>query len=176
MIQVLTYNYFIALEAISRNKLRGILTSLGIVFGVASVISMLAIGKGAQQEILDQMRLLGANNIIIAPIVKQEEGKVKVEDEQKKEKERFSPGLSLSDEVSIQQQITLVECVSQEIVVETTVLREGLKRTSKLVGVDTTYFPATSSDVIEGNLFNKSHVELCTPVCVICYEIGRAHV
>ena len=39
------------------------LTSLGILFGVASVIAMLAIGKGAEQEILEQMRLLGSNNI-----------------------------------------------------------------------------------------------------------------
>jgi len=45
---------FPCLQAIVHNKLRGILTSLGIVFGVASVIAMLAVGKGAQQEILEQ--------------------------------------------------------------------------------------------------------------------------
>ena len=43
-----------AIEAVGHNKLRAGLTSLGILFGVASVIAMLAIGKGAEQEILEQ--------------------------------------------------------------------------------------------------------------------------
>ena len=60
-----------AVEAVGHNKLRAGLTSLGILFGVASVIAMLAIGKGAEQEILEQMRLLGSNNIIITPLVEQ---------------------------------------------------------------------------------------------------------
>ena len=63
-----------ALEAVAHNKLRAALTSLGILFGVASVIAMLAIGKGAEQEILQQMALLGTNNVVITPIVQQEEG------------------------------------------------------------------------------------------------------
>ena len=88
-------NVITAFEAIKRNKLRSMLTSLGIVFGVASVISMLAIGRGAQQEILDQMKLLGANNIIITPIIEQEEGKVEEGDAKTSEKKKFSPGLSL---------------------------------------------------------------------------------
>jgi len=62
-----------ALEAVRHNKLRAFLTSLGIMFGVASVIAMLAIGKGAEQEVLEQMRLLGSNNIVITPLVEQEE-------------------------------------------------------------------------------------------------------
>ena len=65
-----------AAEAVANNKLRAGLTSLGILFGVASVIAMLAIGNGAEQEILSQMRLLGANNVVITPIVEQTEGKV----------------------------------------------------------------------------------------------------
>src|SRR6185503_13056201 len=63
-----------ALEAVQHNKLRASLTSLGILFGVASVIAMLAIGKGAEREILEQMRLLGSNNIIVTPLVEQQEG------------------------------------------------------------------------------------------------------
>jgi len=43
------------------------LTALGIIFGVAAVITMMAIGAGAQQEILDQMKLVGVNNILITP-------------------------------------------------------------------------------------------------------------
>ena len=57
----------IAVEAVFLNKFRSILTALGIIFGVAAVIAMMAIGAGAQKEILDQMKLVGVNNIIISP-------------------------------------------------------------------------------------------------------------
>jgi putative ABC transport system permease protein len=83
----------IAAEAVVHNKLRASLTSLGILFGVASVIAMLAIGNGAEQEILAQMKLLGANNVVITPIVEQKEGKVE-KDDGKKQTKKFSPGLS----------------------------------------------------------------------------------
>src|SRR3954462_6222782 len=65
-----------AAEAVAHNKLRASLTSRGILFGVASVIAMPAIGNGAEQEILSQMKPLGANNIVITPVVEQKEGKV----------------------------------------------------------------------------------------------------
>ena len=63
--KVFLYNFLIASEAILQNKLRAAQTSLCILCGVASVIAMLAIGKGSEQEILEKMRLLGTNNIII---------------------------------------------------------------------------------------------------------------
>src|SRR5687768_18623626 len=69
----------IALDAVRHNRLRGALTSLGILFGVASVIAMLAIGRGAQREILEQMQLLGTNHIVVTPLVEQKDGVVKRE-------------------------------------------------------------------------------------------------
>src|SRR3954463_7520613 len=83
-----------AAEAVAHNKLRAGLTSLGILFGVASVIAMLAIGNGAEQEILEQMKMLGANNIVITPIVEQKEGKIDTDPSAKKQARRFTPGLS----------------------------------------------------------------------------------
>ena len=47
----------IAVESIVSNKLKSMLTALGIIFGVAAVIAMLAIGKGAKQEIMEQMKM-----------------------------------------------------------------------------------------------------------------------
>src|SRR3954451_25226543 len=90
-----------AAEAVGHNKLRAGLTSLGILFGVASVIAMLAIGNGAEQEILEQMRLLGANNIVITPIIEQKEGKVDTDPTAKKQAKRFTPGLSFLDAEAI---------------------------------------------------------------------------
>ena len=89
-----------------RRTLRASLTSLGILFGVASVIAMLAIGNGAEQEILAQMKLLGANNIVITPIVEQQEGRV--DKDEKKQSKRFSPGLSALDAHAIGKAIPAV--------------------------------------------------------------------
>ena len=166
-------NFPIALQAIAHNKLRGILTSLGIVFGVASVISMLAVGRGAQQEILEQMRLLGTNNIIITPIVEQEEGKVEETGNSEKaaEKKKFTPGLTLADADAVKATVPYVDFVSPEIVVETTVIREGLKRTGKLVGVDTTYFNTTDFRILRGTGFAETQIAQAMPVCIIGYGI-----
>ncbi|SFE49988.1 ABC transporter permease [Thermoflexibacter ruber] len=63
------FNLSIAWEAIFANKIRATLTALGIIFGVSAVIAMLAVGNGAQQEILEQIKLVGVNNIVITPVV-----------------------------------------------------------------------------------------------------------
>ena len=104
MYRIILYNFHIAMEAIGQNKLRGALTSLGIIFGVGSVIAMLAIGKGAQEEILEKMKLLGTNNIIIKVKELKKEAKAgedETANEKTAEKNRFSPGLSLDDAYSI---------------------------------------------------------------------------
>src|SRR5215211_4916383 len=117
----------IAAEAVSHNTLRAALTSLGILFGVASVIAMLAIGKGAEQEILEQMRLLGSNNVIVTPLDEQKEEKVD-KDDGKKEPKRFSPGLTALDARSIATVIPNVEATSSEIVLNSLITREGRRR------------------------------------------------
>src|SRR4051812_49073779 len=129
-----------AAEAVSHNKLRAGLTSLGILFGVASVIAMLAIGNGAEQEILAQMKMLGANNIVITPIVEQKEGKVDSDPSAKKNSKRFTPGLSYLDAEAIRRDIPEVGATSSEVVINTVITREGHHRSGKLVGVDSSYF------------------------------------
>lgn len=153
------------------NKTRALLTSLGIVFGVASVIAMLAIGEGAQAEILEQMKLLGTNNIIIKPIIEQEESTVEEEESEKKEKKRYSPGLTLSDAYAIRRLIPHVQGVSPEIITETTFLRHGLKRTGKLIGVDTAHFHDKEFEIKEGHHFSDIHIRLHEPVCVIGHGV-----
>src|ERR1041385_2788029 len=106
-----------AAEAVAHNKLRAGLTSLGILFGVASVIAMLAIGNGAEKEILDQMKLLGANNIVITPIVEQKEGKVAEKDDGKKAQKKYTPGLTYLDARAIQSTVPDVVGASSEVVV-----------------------------------------------------------
>ena len=168
--QKLLYNLDIALEAIQRNKLRALLTSLGIIFGVASVIAMLAIGSGAQQEVLSQMELLGTNNVIIQPTLEQTEGHVGQENGES-ESNKYSPGLTLHDIESIRELVPEVEFISPEIVFESNFIRKARMRSGKIVGVSEEYFNINSFDVVEGNNFNRSQIERAEPVCVIGYDV-----
>lgn len=161
-----------AAEAVVHNKLRAGLTSLGILFGVASVIAMLAIGRGAKQEILAQMALLGSNNIVITPLVEQKEGEAKEEEEPgKKEVKRYTPGLNYRDVEAIQKMVPGVDVASAEIVVNTTITREGRRRSGKVVGVDTTYFRLTNEQLSEGAYFSPSQIEHGRPVAIIGYGV-----
>ena len=56
-----------ALRALSTNALRSLLTMLGIIIGVAAVITMIAIGTGAQQRVEEQIKSLGSNLMMILP-------------------------------------------------------------------------------------------------------------
>ncbi|HEY4732689.1 MAG TPA: ABC transporter permease, partial [Gammaproteobacteria bacterium] len=55
----------LALRALWRNKTRAMLTTLGVVIGVAAVIAMVAIGAGAQQRIAEQLENMGTNNLVV---------------------------------------------------------------------------------------------------------------
>ncbi len=159
-----------ALEAVTHNRLRAGLTSLGILFGVASVIAMLAIGKGAEQEILEQMRLLGTNNVIVTPYVEQEEGKAESESESKQPK-KYSPGLSVGDVEAIRRVIPQLDAVSGEIVVNTTITREGVRRSGRVVGVDTSYFRLLNLEIAQGTLFSAAQATGERPVAIIGHGV-----
>ena len=152
----------IAAEAVVHNKLRASLTSLGILFGVASVIAMLAIGNGAEQEILAQMKLLGANNIVVTPIVEQKEGKVE-KDDGKKQTKKFSPGLSYLDAQAIRRTIPAVAATSGEVVVNSVITREGHHRSGKVVGVDSSYFRVMNLRIGKGGGFAAPHFMNAAP-------------
>jgi putative ABC transport system permease protein len=154
-----------AVEAVEHNKLRASLTSLGILFGVASVIAMLAIGKGAESEILAQMRLLGSNNVMVVPLVEQKEGPAKEQDA--KEVKKYSPGLTYADAQAIEHVLPDVEATSAEVVLNSSITREGHRRSGKLVGVDTSYFRLTNLDLGRGAWFTPVQVERGMPVAII---------
>ncbi len=169
MLQKILYNFDIAIEAIQRNKLRAFLTSLGIIFGVASVIAMLAIGTGAQEEVLKQMQLLGTNNVIIKPVVEQYEGIVG--DGDGDESQKFSPGLSLHDLESIKNVMPEVEYLSPEIIFETNFIRNARMRSGKIVGVNDEYFSINNFNIEEGVNFNREQIVGSEPVCIIGNDV-----
>ncbi|HMG93646.1 MAG TPA: ABC transporter permease [Chryseolinea sp.] len=168
--QRLLANLYIAINAVVANKVRSLLTALGIIFGVAAVIAMLAIGNGAQQEILEQIKLVGVNNIVIKPIVEQQEEKIE-EQVGQREKKKFSPGLTIRDVKNIESAIPGITMISPEIIIDTHVIRNGFRRSAKLVGVHPPYFEIYNFDLIEGQSFNEEHERLGSPVCIIGYSI-----
>ncbi len=161
-------NLYIAIEAVMANKMRSMLTALGIIFGVAAVIAMLAIGGGAQQEILEQIKLVGVNNIVIEPVIEQKEENL---DESSganaKEKKKFSPGLTLKDAEAITEIVPNIEKVSPEIVLDTYIIKNGIRRSAKLVGVEPSYFELTAFELARGKMFTEQQLVKGAPVCII---------
>ncbi|MCX6269501.1 MAG: ABC transporter permease [Bacteroidetes bacterium] len=176
MLERYKYIFNIALEAVFLNKFRSILTALGIIFGVAAVITMMAIGNGAKKEILDQMKLVGVNNILIAPkSEKQKNNSTKSGDqssqsndqEDQKNKGKFSPGLNLNDAEAIKNIIPSVERVSPEVIYETDIVKDGIKRSSKTAGITPDFFQVFALELQEGQMFNEEQLKDGKPVCII---------
>jgi len=167
------HDIVIAVESILGNKLRSLLTGLGIIFGVAAVITMLAIGKGAQQEILEQIKMVGVNNIMITPIVGPNDGSSSsTTDDSKKEKSKFSPGLTLLDVKAIEDVLTTVQRISPEVALNSFVIQNGKRESAKLLGVSNEYFEIFNLKLENGYFFNDYQEETGVPVCVIGSNIA----
>ena len=150
--------------------MRSVLTALGIIFGVGAVISMMAIGNGARQEILDQMKLVGVNNIVILPKI-DDSNEDTEEEEGKTLKKKYSPGLTLKDAENIQTSIPTVNKISSEAIYKTLGIRNGKKLSIKLTGVSLEFFEMFNQDLKKGEFFNKWQVERGDPVCIIGPEV-----
>ncbi len=174
-----SYNVQIAIEAIIANKVKSLLTALGIIFGVAAVISMLAIGNGAEQEILEQIKMVGVNNIIVTPILQSDQasnndakaGSATEANQLAGSKKKFSKGLTLLDAASVKQIIPTVEDVCPIITFNYTAILHDISSPVKLDGTDNTYFNLFDIKLESGTLFHDQHTKEGYPVCIIGYNI-----
>jgi len=180
--QRLLFNFLLAIEQVALNKLRSFLTALGIVFGVGAVISMLAIGAGARQSILDQMKLIGTNNIVITSSTAAElaaegqEGESGSSDseasaEQNDDRKPYSPGLTVDDLRALEASVPGIELISPEIVLPTTIIRDGKLSKGRAVGVTNAFFELNQLDIGLGHDFHDIHLERGMAVCIIGKEI-----
>jgi putative ABC transport system permease protein len=156
----------IAFDAILANKMKSVLTALGIIFGVAAVISMLAIGNGAQEEILQQIKLVGVNNIIITPVLDEDESN-QSENMDDKLKQKYSPGLNMLDVIAIGRILPTIREVSPEITEDSYVIQNGKRKSARLVGVTPFYFEIFGHEISEGQLFTEYHNTYGKQVCII---------
>ncbi len=165
----------VSLEAVFLNKSRSILTALGIIFGVAAVIAMMAIGNGARQEILDQIKMVGVNNIVVLPINNagnKSDNNSNDKEGGKSEQKKFVPGLTLKDAENIRNILPTVERVSPEIVYNIQASRKGKMMQAELSGVSPAFFRIFNLSVKTGIFFTTQQAVKGEPVCIIGPEVA----
>lgn len=155
--------FSIGLKELRANKLRTLLTTLGIIFGVGSVIAMLSIGEGARQETLEQIELMGTNNMLIRekPITLREPNS----------KTSFSPGLSLKDAFSIKELNPFIESVSPQRESMNKIDYKSIVMEKKIIGTYPNYVSIYNYQLSTGEYFKNSHIESYANVCVIGHDI-----
>jgi putative ABC transport system permease protein len=143
----------IAGRALVRNKMRAILTMLGIVIGVASVIAMLAIGEGSKQSIKEKMSSMGTNMIIIMPIrTKGTDGMT---------------AMKYSDVETLRDEAEDIVSVSPEVRTDAQVIYGNENTQTTIFGVSEEYFTIRKLDIKSGRLFDFSEVKGMAKVCLL---------
>ena len=166
-------NAQIAFDSILANKFRAILTTLGIIFGVGAVISMLAIGNGAQQQILEQLKIVGVNNVIVKSVYEAEKGKSEEEEAEPGQAKKFSPGLTLKDFTNIEKITPEIEYISPEVGYETYAVSSTIRKKTKVIGVAPSYFKIFNIDLENGSYFYEPHNEARKKVCLLGSKISK---
>ena len=161
------HDIVIGFEAIIDNKLKSILTALGIIFGVAAVISMMAIGNGAEQEILEQIKMVGVNNIIITPTEASGSQKSTSGQDEKPGTKKFSKGLTILDLNAIEEIVPTVNMLSPVISYNYSAIIDGKSKPVVIEGVNTSYFEVFNINLQKGEIFNRLQSDDGQPVCVI---------
>lgn len=147
----------LAFKSIFLNKLRAFLTMLGIIIGVASVVSLSAIGSGVTKYIEDQFNALGANTIYVIP------GGTEKKDQQQ---QNFAALLGTSTTVSLAMDDVKTVARLRGIVSSATPLTEGLgliaykenKETTTLVGTSTDILDSINLKIDKGTIFSDTDV------------------
>lgn len=163
------HDFEIAVESIRSNKLKSFLTGLGIIFGVSAVISMLAIGSGAQREILEQMKQVGVNNIVVNVV---EVGGVDERgDEGVTLVRRFSPGLSFRDVACIRGTLPELRYLVPVVQYDGALQSAWGRLQGQVVGVSREYFAMYELHCAAGSPFSTSQEAEGALVCVIGNEV-----
>ncbi len=151
----------VGITGILTHKLRSFLTVLGIVFGVSAVIAMLSIGEGAKQESLEQIAMMGMNNVIIRNKVQTSSGDEKGPDNR----------ISLKDAAAIEEICPFVESIAPQIERKSFAQYKDNRCETKLIGTNE-YYPAIFNySIAKGRFFNGFSIEAAANVCVIGSKI-----
>lgn len=153
-----------ALRNLARHKLRSLLTTLGIVFGVASVLTMVAIGEGARRAILAQIEELGVNNIIINAVKPPEKENIK---EEKQQGWKLEYGLTFDDADQIRKTLPMVVEVLPVRDAERWIWFQSNRISAKIRGVTPSYFSSLRLRPFIGRTLDVEDGQERRRVCVV---------
>jgi len=152
------------------HRLRSLLTVLGIVFGVCSVIAMLAIGEGAKHEALEAIKSLGSQNIIIRSLKPPEEQKIT---DSSRQSFVISYGLTYTDVSRIRATIPNVTVVVPARIIRDWVWNVRYRVDAEVAGTVPWYPEMRNHPVQEGRFFTEREFDDKENVCVLAAEIVR---
>ncbi|MCX7834747.1 MAG: ABC transporter permease [bacterium] len=155
-----------SLNSFRSHRLRTALTSLGVIFGVAAVISMLAIAEGAKQDALQSIELMGLNNIYIVE-------KLLSDQETKEAKKKNPEGLNLEDCQAIQEVVPQTIGVVPVIAKQTTVRTQAATLNGSVLGVTPDYFLAVNQRISTGRILHSLDEQDVQRVAVLGAEAAR---
>jgi len=153
----------LGIKSLWQHRLRSMLTVLGIVFGVCSVIAMLAIGEGASYEAQELIKSLGSQNIILQSVKPPEEEKAS----QQSDQYVLSYGLTYADIRAIQATIPGVIVVVPGRIIQDYVWNITRRVDSKIVGTVPWYPQMRNHRVAQGRFFSEAEMEDQSNVCVL---------
>ena len=154
------FNLFkIALKALANNKLRCFLTMLGIIIGVGSVITMLAIGQGSKESIKANIAEMGSNMIMIMPGTDMRGGVRQSSDDMQK--------LKPADYEAMREGMTFVKGISPEVSSQGQFINGNNNYPSKVSGVAIDYLDIRKLMVEEGSMFTERDIQGAAKVCII---------
>jgi putative ABC transport system permease protein len=149
----------IAWRAIIRNKMRTLLTMLGIIIGVAAVIAMSAIGQGSKQSIEKQITTMGSNMIMVRP-VSNVQGGVRLDNSSVQ-------SLEERDIIALQRQPQYINAVSPAVSVRGQVINGSYNWSTTIQGVSPEFLAIRSWPLLEGVAFSNQDVKAASKVCLI---------
>jgi putative ABC transport system permease protein len=150
-----------AVDNLRVRKLRSLLTMLGMIFGVAAVVSMLSIGAGAQRQAMDYIEQLGVDNLIV-------EAK-EADNQQAFQKLRsFSPGLTFSDLRIILATVSGIKAFTARKRFEPSrMIPKTQGEIPTIYGVDPSYQAISNVHIVSGRFFDQQEGARAAPVCVL---------
>jgi putative ABC transport system permease protein len=139
---------------------------------VASVIAMQSIGQGAKQEILEQIKLVGGNNIVI--LHKQpEKDDTELDEDEVNKKKNLSLGLNLGDGRVMRTIMPQISALSPEITRDVLSIYQSRSTKAKLIGVVPDHFEVLNLSLKRGSNFSEHHMRHGSPVCILGHGVAR---
>ena len=154
-----------ALRALAANKLRSILTMLGIIIGVGAVITMIAIGQGATERVQEQMKGLGSNIMLVLP-GGLTQGGVRLG-------AQTGQALTEDDSVAIAREVPEVQVAAPSMRTSAQVVAGNTNWSTSILGTTNDYLEARDWGLAEGRLFEAAEMQGSAKVAIIGQSVAQ---